>query len=409
MYEPDAAAVAFLLGAGGQGWLATADRLPLTAASRLSDLAKLRDGLPANLAAAVLEQASLRRRAAAKFSRAAQMLFSDAALQQATSEVVGQHRASRFAGLRVADLTCGIGGDSLAIGAQAAILYACDLDHTRLRLARHNLAAYGLAALPIQADALRLPLKLSDLDAVFADPGRRSGERRIFAPSDYNPPLAALVSTYRGMAVGLKVAPGINYEQLAWVDEVEIVSLNGEVKEAVLWTGGLATTGVRRRATILTASPNLCLQTSISFTDADAPADCPVGPVGRYLYEPDGAIIRAGLVRHYAHQHGLWQLEPLIAYLSGDRLLAGVRAFAVEEAAPYSLKRLTARLRELHVGVAEIKKRGLDIDPDDLRKRLKLSGPHSRTIILTRVGNQPMMYICVEEKAAAEGSVGGLP
>lgn len=143
-----------------------------------------------------------------------------------------------------------------------------------------------------------------------------------------------------------------------------------------------------RRATLL--------PTSNTLTNADAPDDCAVAPAGRYLYEPDGAIIRAGLVRNLAALLGLWQLDPQIAYLSSDAPVSTpfARRFTVEQAAPFSLKALTARLRELRVGIVEIKKRGLDIDPDALRLRLKLHGPNSRTVILTRVGSQPMMYIC---------------
>ncbi len=445
-YQPDERTAAFLLSDEALPYLEQAAAFSLTPASSLANLARLRANLPPELAAAVLEQATLRQKAATKFDRAAQMLFTSDALQQASGQLPARHRARRFAGLRVADLTCGIGGDSIAIAEVAILTLAIERDPIRLRFARHNLAVYDLAAHFIQADALQPPFDISRVDAVFADPGRRSESGRIFAPRDYQPPLDALYQRYGSRNLALKVAPGIDYAALDWPSEVEIISVSGEVKEAVLWLGELAgypppplgeagrrsntpppkggagwgsntppplgEAGRRsntpppkgetgwgsespspprlglRRATLLPGGDTI--------TNADAPDACAVAPAGHYLYEPDGAVIRAGLVRNLAALLGLWQLDPQIAYLSSDTPVSSpfARRFTVEQAAPFSLKALTARLRELGVGVAEIKKRGLDIDPDALRQRLKLHGSNTRTVILTRVGSQPMMYIC---------------
>src|SRR5439155_11227306 len=140
---------------------------PGTERSRLADLSVLRRELPADLAGAALEQAGLRRRAAAKFSRAAAMLFTPAGLQQASAEPVAAHRAGRFAGRRAADLTCGIGGDALALAARATRLLALDRDPARLRLARHNLAVYNHTAGYVAADLLASPLLAGAFDAAF--------------------------------------------------------------------------------------------------------------------------------------------------------------------------------------------------------------------------------------------------
>ena len=421
-YQPDERAADFLLSEAAQPYLEQAAAFSLTPAYSLANLARLRSTLSPELAAAVLEQATLRQKAVSKFDRAAQMLFTADALQQASGQLPARHRARRFAGLRVADLTCGIGGDATAIAQVAAQTIATERDKVRLRFARHNLAAYGCAAHFIQSDALQPPFDISRVDAVFADPSRRGESRRVFNPSDYQPPLGSLYHLYGSRNLALKVAPGIDYAALGWPAEVEIVSVSGDVKEAVLWTGDLANNilanniplpaggaggGAESRNTHpLPTSPIgggvglLCRATLLpagdTITNADAPDECAVAPAGRYLYEPDGAVIRAGLVRNLAALLGLWQLDPQIAYLSSDAPVSTpfARRFAVEQAAPFSLKSLTARLRELGVGIAEIKKRGLDIDPDALRLRLKLHGPDTRTVILTRVGSQPMMYIC---------------
>jgi THUMP domain-containing protein/methyltransferase family protein len=357
----------------------------------------LRRTLPPEQAGAALEQATLRRRGAAKFTRAAAMLFTGAGVQQASAEPVAAHRATRFAGRRVADLTCGIGGDSLALAATAARLFALDRDPARLRLARHNLTVYGRDAAYLCADLLALPLRASSYDAAFCDPGRRGEEgRRIFSPADYEPPLNAILERYAGTNLAVKAAPGIDYTDLLGYDaqsagpvsEVEIVSWQGDVKEAVLWTGGLATPGVRRRATLLPQNATL--------TDADAPDACPVTPPQAYLYEPDGAVIRAGLVRPLAHRLGLAQIDPQMAYLTGPEAVTTpfARGFAIDEVHPFNLKLLNRRLAVLQVGTVELKKRGIALEPEALRPRLKLRGPATRTIIFTRLGDEPRMLIC---------------
>ncbi len=398
-YRPSVRVVQFLLSDEGASWLERAASLPCTPASHLADLSYLRRHLSPERAAAVLEQVQLRARAASRFERADQMLFTDAGLQQSTHPAVAAHRAERFRGRPwVADLGCGLGSDTAALAQVAGGVLALDRDAVRLSCARHNARIHGVGERTtfVQADVLSPPLCPSRL-SVFADPGRRTAAgRRTFRPDDYEPPLSPLWERWReadGLAI--KVAPGIPYTALLWANEAEAVSLQGQVKEITLWCGDLATPGVHRRATLLPSGATI--------TDVE-PQDCPVKAVGRYLYEPDGAVIRAGLVRHAGAALGLWQLDARIAYLSGDEPLASpmVQGFEVEEQLAFGLKSLRRRLRELGVGVLEIKKRGMALEPDVFRRRLKLSGNESKTLILTRIGDKPVALLC-QRKTEAKG------
>lgn len=378
----------FLLSPAGRHALTVAADLPPGPAHQMANLAQLRRDLTLDQAGAVWQQVELRRQAVTKFSRAAAMLFTSEALQQASGEPVARHKAARFAGRAVIDLTCGIGGDTLALADVASRCLAADCDPAHLLLARHNCAVYGVSVEAVQMDALAPALRDPTGWAVFADPGRRSDGRRRFDPASYQPPLAQLHARYAAGDLAVKVAPGIDYSSLPWAAEVEIVSLGGAVKEAILWTTGLATVGVRRRATLL--------PTGITLTDADAPDACPVTPPAAYLYEPDGAVIRAGLVRPLAHRLNLSQIDPQIAYLTGPApvVTSFARSFAIDEVHPFNLKALNRRLQALGVGTVELKKRGIALEPEALRPRLKLRGPHARTVIFTRIGDTPWMFIC---------------
>jgi hypothetical protein len=369
--------------AGAQALREIAD-LPLTGATLVADIASARDRF-GERAAVLVETTVLRRKATAKLSDADDWLFTDEALQQATAEPVAQHRSRRLAGARVHDATCSIGTELAALRTTAAVLVGSDIDPVRLAMARHNVSDVDLC----RADALHPVTR----DAVvLLDPARRSHGRRRFSPRDYTPALDALLDVYRDREFAVKCAPGIDFDamwRLGFVGEIEVTSLAGSVREACLWSAGLAVGGVARRATMLDVEEEI--------TDAE-PADCGVAPAGRWIVDPDGAVVRAGLVRHYAARHGLWQLDRDIAYLSGDRLPDGVRGFEVLEELAYSERRLRQALSARDVGAVEILVGGVDVDPDLLRPRLRLRGAQSASVVMTRIGtgaaSRATAFIC---------------
>ncbi len=338
-------------------------------------------------AAVLVETTLLRRRAADKLDglgEVSRWLFTDEALQQATAAPVALHRAQRLAvgpggpEIVVHDATCSIGTELAALRVAGVRAVGSDIDAVRLAMARHNL---GEAAQVCRADALH-PVTRNAV--VLVDPARRQGGRRRFAVDDYRPRLDRVIDTYRGRDLVVKCSPGIDFEQvrgLGFDGEIEVTSYRGSVREACLWSAGLAQPGVRRRASILGHSE----QGSEQVTDADSD-DCPVRPVGRWIVDPDGAVVRAGLVRHYGARHGLWQLDPEIAYLSGDRLPPGIRGFEVLEQLAFDERRLRQALSALDCGPLEILIRGVRVDPDALRRRLRPPGGQSLSVVIARIG-----------------------
>jgi len=367
-------------------WLLTDDgRRLLAAAEEVADedplraqTALRRTADPAHVAAA-LTQATLRRRAVAKFGDLApRMYFTPDGLEQATRLPVARHRAARLraaSALTVIDLGCGIGGDLVAFAEAGLICAGIDLDPLRVQVATANLAALGLEGAVQVADATAV--STAPFDVAFADPARRTGRGRTFDVDDWTPPWSFVEGLlHRDSCV--KVAPGIPHELVPEGVEAEWVSDHGEVKEAALWSGRLATTA--RRATVI-GSGGLA-----TLTDEDDPGAGAV-PVRRFLYEPDGAVIRAGLVTAVAADVHGGLLDEHIAYVTSDVPVHTpfARGYEVLEELPYREKALRAALRERGVGTLTIKKRGVDVVPDQLRKRLALTGDTEATIVLTRV------------------------
>lgn len=392
-FQPTDQALDFLFSPPGKALLERLAALQVDRTDELAHTTRLRREFPADVVAAALEQVLLRQRAQRKFERAGQMFFTRPALEQASAEIVSRYRARHLASeAQVADLGCGIGGDTLALAALAPVL-AVELDPVRLRMAVANAQVYGVGG---RVQAQEADLTRYSLPAglpFWADPSRRVGEKRVFSLADYQPPLSLFLGwAERAPGAGIKLSPGLDYGELeALLDgreaEVEIISVAGEAREAVLWLGKLHTAG--RRATLLPGAHTL--------TDLAPSGPAPVVPVGRYVYEPDAAVIRAHLVAHLAQQMSAAQIDAQIAYLTSDELVDTPFAtpYQVEQVMPFNLKQINRHLRGLDVGELVIKKRGLALDPEQFRRRLKY-GPGSRrlVLILTRVRDRPTALFC---------------
>ena len=345
---------------------------------------QLRRLFPAEMCRAGLALVELQRRATEKFTRAGQMFFDREGLEMATREEIAHYRAWRLRECgRIIDLCCGIGGDLLALG-QSAEVVAVDADRRRLDMARHNGQVYGLRQTRfIAADVQSLRIRG---DAVFVDPARRAGNRRRRGEG-YSPPLswvADLRTTVSRLAV--KVGPAIPEEDLPPDCEVEFISSGGQCREGVLYFGELTTTD--RRATLLPGRQTLETATG---------PDVAIAPPGKYLFDPDPAVVRSHLLDELARQIGGWKLDPHIAYLSGDDAADSpfARRYRLISWQPFQLKRLRRTLRDEGLYPREIKKRGFPMEPPELQRRLGLS-PDGRpiTLLLTRLGEKPVVFIC---------------
>jgi SAM-dependent methyltransferase len=306
---------------------------------------------------------------------------------------VATYRAECFQALgvrSVADLCCGIGGDAIAFARAGIRVLAVDRDPLTAAVARANADALGLADLIEVREADVTEVDTAGYDAVFVDPARRSPKRgRSFDPEAYSPPLSWAVSAALEAPLGvLKIAPGIPHEAIPAEAEAEWISDGGDVKEAVLWFRPNGTPGARRAMLLpseagIRASPDTMLP------------DPSVRPVGRYLYEPDGAVIRAHLVAEVAADLDGGLIDPTIAYITADEhhVTPYATAYEITDRLPFNVKKLKALLREREVGVLTVKKRGSAVEPEELRRKVKPQGPNSATVFLTRVAGAPTMLI----------------
>ncbi|MFC8040835.1 SAM-dependent methyltransferase [Paenarthrobacter sp. NPDC057355] len=388
-----------------EGWELLASLGPYREADAFSTNAELRKaGHSPELVAAVLTQSRLRTRAEAKFGEfARQMLFTQAGLEQATRLNVAARHAERFAqaGIsHVADLGCGLGADSMAMASMDIAVTAVEMDETTAACAMINLMPFPHARV-VHTDAESVYLE--GIDGVWLDPARRttstSGTKRIWDPEAFSPPLSfveRLAAT--GRAVGVKMGPGIPHDSVPSDCEVQWVSVGGDVTEATLWFNAVARPGVRRAALVLGSQGAAEITSGEDFDGGPVAA---VGPVEGFLYEPDGAVIRAGLVADVAERLGGHLVDEHIAYICApephDTPFA--RAYKVLEVMPFNVKALKAWVKSNGITVLDIKKRGTAVTPEELRKQLLPGKPakgkdaKTATLVLTRIGEERVAVV----------------
>lgn len=346
----------------------------------------LRSEFSEELVRAALTLADLRKKAAEKFRLADKMWLTRVGLEQSTSDPIAQHKATRFQG-PIVDLCCGIGGDAMALKAKGPLV-ALDADPLICLRASWNLE---LIDSPFPTEVLHSDALAYEFEdrLVHIDPDRRSptpgdpSQKRtgkFVRIDDYQPGLDylnRLIETATGGAI--KLSPAANFGGKFPGCEIELISWNGECKEATVWFGELA--GVKQfRATLLPSGETISADPMEHFAE--------LRPLEGYVYDPDPAVVRAGMVDAVAVQLALSRLDQEEEYLTSNRPLSTpfAQGFEVLADLPFDEKKLRAYFRSNAYGQIEIKCRHLKVDVDQLRKKISRSGRESCTLILSRIG-----------------------
>jgi hypothetical protein len=340
--------------------------------------------------AAVLTQAKLRKRAVAKFGDFAnRMLFTEAGLEQASRLKVAALHAGRFrnAGIsQVADLGCGIGAEAMAMAALDLEVRAFEIDEVTAAVATYNLAPFENVTVEL-ADVQKLDL--GQFESLFFDPARRdlkgakkASAKRIFDPANYSPNFEFCMDAARKKPAGVKLGPGHDHRHIPKDAEAQWVSIDGDLVELGLWFGSVKREGVVRSALLIDSNGHHEINSLES-----ASSNAPVGELAKYIYEPDNSLIRSRLISDFAKPLGLQIISPDIAYLTSDEKISSpwVRGFEIIDNLVFDRKQLKAYVKKNGIGILEIKKRGSDISPEDLRRELSPKGEGAATLIVTRV------------------------
>ena len=363
------------------------DELRRASGSELQIQSRLRAEFPDELVRAAIALEELRRRAAEKFSRADRMWFDRKGLEQATSELVAQHKAARFSG-HVWDYCAGIGGDAIALALRGSQVTAVDVDRANCLRIEWNAEVYGVRP-QITTRAADVE-SLTERDGLLhIDPDRRASRgQRSVRIEDGSPGLDFLrrvMNEFEGGAI--KLSPAANFTGKFPEAEIELVSLHGEAKEATIWFGRLAAPGIWR-ATALPSGQTLAGDPLESYAQT--------GPLDRWIYDPDPAVVRAGLVNLLAEQTGLQRLDDAEEYLtSAERIdTPFAQPFEVIAELPNNDREIRRFFRESDFGQVEIKCRHIPIHADTVRRKLPLPGRDPAVLIFARISGKSRAVVC---------------
>ncbi len=346
---------------------------------------QLRKNHPAEICRAALYLVELRSRAREKFPNASEMFFDRDGYEMATRAEVAAYRATRLSNCsEILDLCCGVGGDSFFL-AQNAKVTAVDLSRTRIEMARLNCNLEKKRDIFfVVGDANHFTTQTG---AIFIDPARRESQRRFRRGQNYNPPLS-IADKLRKLTpnIIIKVSPAIPEEQLPLDAEIEFVSSKGQCREGIIYWGPIAT--ARRRATIL-PGPHILTE--------DSKGESPVSSPGRFLYDPDPAVVRAHLIDELARNINAWKLDSQIAYLTSDTMIKTpfAKGYRILEVRPFAVKDLRKHLRQKGYFPSEIKRRRFPLEPWEIKRSLRVSnGEIPTTLVFTRFAGKMICLIC---------------
>lgn len=363
---------------------------------------KLRkEGHDPQVVRAVIAQSELRYKARVKFGPFADSLvFTPAGLEQATRLTIAGLHAQRFTkagATHVADLGCGIGTDSIALASAGLQVTAVEKDETTAAATTLNLMPFENATV-VHGGAEETDL--TGVDGVWLDPARRTdasgSTRRLFDPEAFSPPLSFVEKLVdSGLDVGVKLGPGLPHEAIPDNAESVWISDHGSVIEACLWFGKLKRQDVVRAALVIDKDGAHELTSPQSAKDDPAAA---VGELEAHIYEPDGAVIRSHLISTLLESTGGHLLDEHIAYFTHAEQIStpfarGYKVLAVHD---YNVKKLRSWVKANGIGTLDIKKRGVDATPEELRKILLAGVPKSAknraTLMLARIGEKRVAF-----------------
>ena len=367
-----------------------------------ADLARWRKQWPGDSVRAALRLAEARRKGQTKFRHASVLWLDPIGVEQATAEDVARHKAARFQGSECAvDLCSGIGSDASALSAVCPTI-AVDLDQGMASRTRWNARILGVAdrLLAVRSSAERFPIP--NRARVHIDPDRRfersARARDIDGYAPGLPYLQHLIQAQAGGAIKLSPSSGFADHFSAPGLELELISLKGECKEATVWFGDLAGQGVSRRATSL---PSGATWSSLDGPLGETQLSRPLGP---WVFDPDPALVRSGLLDGFAESHGLARIRPGVDLLTGSELLKTpfLSPFEVLEVLPLDLRVLKREVAARGLGPLEIKTRGLETTPEAYRARLRAEGSQPATLLLIAGRNEPSTAILARRPPLSE-------
>ncbi len=363
-------------------------------AKDVSQVSKLRAKYDRQLLHLALDLTAARRKGAIKFPhRAATLIADTVGLEQASSMMVGLHKAKRIKqqSQSITDLCCGIGGDAMAMSASGIDVLGVDISPIKTWMTKQN------AHCPVLCKDVR-DLDLAKNDWHF-DPARRGQTSRVWNFEDYIPGPDFLKKLLNAHPHGcLKLGPGVSlsvldafFQATGLPYEIEMIFEKHHLTQALVWTGKFAQHH-RRTATRLMEDG----QAQQISGQQDYP---PIANIQSYLYAINPAAERLRLEHLLCQKHHLASIHYDLGLLTSDRLIDDpfLTGFKFLEMLPWkqNTKNLRKWLNAHDCKTVEVKTRDKLCNPDKVQQQLRGKKTNSQiyTLFIHRWGEKQRVII----------------
>lgn len=348
---------------------------------------------------AIAEQIACRQKALKKLPGLAShpLLYTSRALEQASGERAAKSKAAYMSGGTLLDLSGGLGIDSMFMSRRFSRVLYCERDEVLASVAAYNFRVFGAGNIEVHGgDSVSYLETVPDnsLDWVYVDPDRRSGSHRHVSLELSSPDVTVLhdLLLRKSRAFCVKASPMLDITEvvrkLPSLKKVVVVSVGGECKELLLFCDRSG------------SGPDGPLVEAVCCYENER--EVHVGPVpfmlrerelfvaeGTWLFEPDPAILKAGLASLLGEQEGLSRLNHGTGLLTGQgpvERFAG-RMFRIREVLPYKPGPLKKYLAKHGIGAASIQRRDFPLSVAALRKKFRLGESERHVLVFTRIAS----------------------
>lgn len=337
-------------------------------------------------------------------------------LEQASSEATALYKQAFVPeGARIADLTGGLGVDCWFMSRRAREAHYCERNGDLCAAARHNFAALDDNSIAVhEGDGIEwLAQQTERFDLIYLDPARRdAAARRVYDIADCEPNLLEvkdIIFSKTGCVLA-KISPMADITrtlaQLPQTRELHVLAVAGEVKELLLL---IKADTAPDQAPLIVASDiqhqtpdtaDMAVPTAahrFEFHPSEEPkAEVQYATsIGRYLFQPSKAILKAGAFRLLSERFNLEKLAPSTHLYTSDTIPEGFpgKCFEVESVLEWS----KSSIRQLKMQYDRLEMTALNfpIATDALRTRLGIPGGGTHHLFATTVADKrKLMIIC---------------
>jgi hypothetical protein len=319
-------------------------------------------------------------------------------IEQTSSEITAQYKASLISGDSIIDLTGGFGVDDFYFAKYFKEVVHCELNQELSAIVTQNVNTFELSNFQcIAGDSTEIIEKLNKkFDWIYVDPSRRNDAKgKVFMLKDCLPNVPELLNFYFNYSnsILIKNSPildiSLAISELNFVKNVYIIALENEVKEFLLELEKDYKGTIHIHTVNLSKNGNQFFNHTIeddlhvSFSEPK-----------QYVYEPNAAIMKSGLFNALANQLNLCKLHQHSHLYTSDVLLDNFpgRSFKIEQNFEFNKQNANMYLKGKKMNLAT---RNFNLSVDELKKKYKiLDGGLVYTFATTTLTNQKTILIC---------------